>query len=625
MFRSSCEVSSRRRTLGMKITGRSLALTYLTLFSLLLSLCGFSTAGAQSRAVEKDPARFVALAAYAQDLNEMARRDSPAAEDYGRGGRGVLRVLARRDGRNNPLLVTDDAAGGRAVVEGLARRIAGGEVPAHLRGKRIFALDAGRLLADAGGGEEFGQKFAAVLRDVKSADGRVVLFLENINGLLAARDERQARAALDLLAVEVSRGAVRLIGAVSPAAFELKLAQNEALKSRLQEIYLDRPEQSAQAEDEDKAESSDEADSSDKEQSGAAPFVGDKIAPDLREAVSGAGTSRVSLILQGDDLKNPPVRDYLKASGARFGGNFDALGAQAVELPLSAVAGLAERQGVSHLSLDRAMSALDDGHVATTTGADEVASDITVSVQSGSLAVQKLDGSGVGIAILDSGIYAAHRAFLGRDGKSRVIYSQDFTGEGRTDDPYGHGTHVAGLAAGNGQIAGGVYRGIAPNANIINVRVLDSKGTGTVSGLLKALNWVLANRTAYNIRVVNLSLGMPAVESYRNDPVCRAVRALADAGVVVVVAAGNDGKDANGRKIYGQIHSPGDEPSALTVGASNTFGTDTRADDTVATYSSRGPTRGYWTDLLGVRHYDNLVKPDLVAPRNKLVSAESAR
>src|SRR5947209_7983061 len=543
MFRSSCEVSSRRRTLGMKITGRSLALTYLTLFSLLLSLCGFSTAGAQSRAVEKDPARFVALAAYAQDLNEMARRDAPAAEDYGRGGRGVLRVLARRDGRNNPLLVTDDAAGGRAVVEGLARRIAGGEVPAHLRGKRIFALDAGRLLADAGGGEEFGQKFAAVLRDVKSADGRVVLFLENIDGLLAARDERQARAALDLLAVEVSRGAVRLIGAVSPAAFELKLAQNEALKSRLQEIYLDRPEQSAQAEDEDKAESSDEADSSDKEQSGAAPFVGDKIAPDLREAVSGAGTSRVSLILQGDDLKNASVRDYLKASGARFGGSFDALGAQAVELPLSAVAGLAERQGVSHLSLDRAMSALDDGHVATTTGADEVASDITVSVQSGSLAVQKLDGSGVGIAILDSGIYAAHRAFLGRDGKSRVIY---------------------------------------------------------------------------------LSLGMPAVESYRNDPVCRAVRALADAGVVVVVAAGNDGKDANGRKIYGQIHSPGDEPSALTVGASNTFGTDTRADDTVATYSSRGPTRGYWTDLLGVRHYDNLVKPDLVAPGNKLVSAESA-
>src|SRR5919197_324639 len=167
-------------------------------------------------------------------------------------------LLARCDGRNNPLLVTDDAAGGRAVVEGLARRGAGAEAPASLRGKRIFALDAGRLLADSGGGAEFVRRFAAVLRDVKRADGRVLLFLENMDGLLAAREELQAQAALDLLAVEVAGGTVRLIGAVSPAAFELKLARSEALRSRLQEIYLDRPEQSARAKDETESESSDE-------------------------------------------------------------------------------------------------------------------------------------------------------------------------------------------------------------------------------------------------------------------------------------------------------------------------------------------------------------------------------
>ncbi|HEX3560829.1 MAG TPA: S8 family serine peptidase [Pyrinomonadaceae bacterium] len=603
----------------MKLNTRSSALTYLTLFSLLLSLSGFWTVGAQSRVgSEKETARFEALSAYAQDLTASAQRGAPAADDFGAGVRSVLRVFARREGRNNPLLVTDDAAGSRAVVEALARRVAGGEVPAQLRGKRILALDAGRMLADAKGGAEFGRRFAAVLRDVKSADGRVVLFVENMDGLLASADERQSQAALDLLAGEVSRGAVRLIGAVSPAAFELKLAQNEALKSRLQEIYLDRPEQSAQADEEDKDESSDE------DQSSGAGFVGDKISPDLREALSGNGSDRVSLILQGDDLKNASVREYLKASGATFGGSFNSLGAQAVEVPLSAVKGLSEQQGVAHLSLDRELKALSDGHVSTTTGESVIEKDEQVSPTTGAVTVTKIDGKGIGIAILDSGIYAAHEEFLGRDGKSRIIYSKDFTGENRTDDPYGHGTHVAGLAAGNGQVAGGMYKGIAPDANIINLRVLNSQGTGTVSGLLNALNWVYNNRSTYNVRVVNMSLGSSAVDSYRNDPVCKAVRKLVDAGIVVAAAAGNDGKDANGKKLYGQIHSPGDEPSAITVGAANTFGTDSRADDAVATYSSRGPTRGFWTDASGTKHYDNLIKPDLVAPGNKLVSAESA-
>ena len=120
-----------------------------------------------------------------------------------------------------------------------------------------------------------------------------------------------------------------------------------------------------------------------------------------------------------------------------------------------------------------------------------------------------------------------------------------------------------------------------------------------------------------------MSLGAPAIDSYKNDPMCRAARALVDAGIVVVAAAGNNGKDANGKKVYGQIHSPGNEPSVITVGAANTFGTDSHADDVVASYSSRGPTRSSYTDENGVKHYDNLIKPDLVAPGNKLIFAES--
>ncbi len=136
----------------------------------------------------------------------------------------------------------------------------------------------------------------------------------------------------------------------------------------------------------------------------------------------------------------------------------------------------------------------------------------------------------------------------------RFQASHDFTGEGRIDDSYGHGSHVASIAAGNGVVANGAYVGIAPNANLINLRVLNSTGTGTTSALLSGLNWVMSNRGTYNIRVVNMSLGAAAIDSYKNDPICKAVRKLVDAGVVVVAAAGNNGKDVNGRKLYGQIH-----------------------------------------------------------------------
>src|SRR5215204_4856738 len=176
------------------------------------------------------------------------------------------------------------------------------------------------------------------------------------------------------------------------------------------------------------------------------------------------------------------------------------------------------------------------GHVTRTTGTDDVR--VTAGTN-----VTGLDGTGIGIAVLDSGIDTGHTTFLDRNNTLRVVYGKDFTGEGRTDDPFGHGTHVASIVAGNGRISRTEYVGVAPNANLINLRVLNSQGTGRVSYMLGALEWVYQNRAAYNVRVVNLSLGTPAVESYKNDPVCKAVRKLVDAGVVVVAAAGNNGKD----------------------------------------------------------------------------------
>ncbi|MEK7855225.1 MAG: S8 family serine peptidase, partial [Acidobacteriota bacterium] len=167
----------------------------------------------------------------------------------------------------------------------------------------------------------------------------------------------------------------------------------------------------------------------------------------------------------------------------------------------------------------------------------------------------------------------------------------------------------------------GAYKGIASNANVISLKALNNTGLGNTSWLLNALTWIQNNRTTYNIKVVNLSLGTNAIDTYTNDPICLKVKALANAGVVVVAAAGNLGKNySTGQKIYGMIHSPGNSPYAITVGASNSLGTASQADDTMASYSSRGPTRSYYRTSTGTAVYDNLIKPDIVAPGNKLVS-----
>jgi serine protease AprX len=343
----------------------------------------------------------------------------------------------------------------------------------------------------------------------------------------------------------------------------------------------------------------------------------DKLAPDLRAKVTRAQSGAdqvVRVIIEFSGPLSGPLNALLNSNGVHIRRKFQNFKFYVVELPASVAAQLSSFAEVRSVSLDAKTHS--SGHISATTGADVVRTTSGINVTG-------LDGTGIGIAFLDSGMDSAHVSLLNKGTSSRVVVSKDFTGENRTDDPYGHGTHVTSTAAGNGRISNAAYLGIAPNANIINLRVLNSQGSGSVSNLLAAADWIISNRTTYNIRVVNMSLGTPAVQSYQYDPACLAVRSMVDAGIVVAVAAGNNGKDNLGRKIYGAISSPGNEPSAITVGASNSYGTNSRADDTVTTYSSRGPTRSYWKDTLGVNHYDNLIKPDLVAPGNKLVFAEA--
>ena len=304
---------------------------------------------------------------------------------------------------------------------------------------------------------------------------------------------------------------------------------------------------------------------------------------------------------------NVVLQEKLALLGGRIKQQHGQMGLLTIEAPRTAIRQLAAEGSVAYVSPDRAVAA--SGHLENTTGAALIRA---------TTGYTSMDGTGIGIAVIDSGVDDLHDQFM--HSTSGVVYQKDFTGAGSYRDSYGHGSHVASLAAGVDTIWSDNFDGLATNAKIISLRTLDSYGLGTASNVVAALDWCITNKATYNIRVINISLGTNAKDSYKTDPLCLAARRAHNAGIVVVASAGNNGKDLLGRKIYGGIKSPGIEPSVITVGASNTYGTDARSDDTITTYSSRGPTRGY-TTVNGVKKYDNLIKPDLVAPGNKLISA----
>src|SRR4029453_9565895 len=260
-----------------------------------------------------------------------------------------------------------------------------------------------------------------------------------------------------------------------------------------------------------------------------------------------------------------------------------------VRLPANSVEKLAEDPNVEFVALDApiAMASLDPSREAA---------GVPDSFQPESL----LKGAGVTIAQVDSGV--ARRPELA----AALVASVDFVGTydpsfaaGTSVDPHGHGTHVAGILVGNGtHSADGKLVGIAPEASLVSVRVLNAAGQGTSSSLLAGLQWVLEHKDQYGIRVLNLSLGHPVYEPPDVDPLVEAVDELWDAGVVVVCSAGHDGRLAPGT-----ISSPCNSRKVITVGALNDRRTGGYTDDTVATYSSRGPTR-----------FDLVSKPDLLAP-----------
>jgi serine protease AprX len=309
-----------------------------------------------------------------------------------------------------------------------------------------------------------------------------------------------------------------------------------------------------------------------------------KLDPVLRvRAAAPTGNSRVIV----RTTRGTSAAAAIKAAGGTTGRCLAVLGAQVATIPDTALSQLAAAPEILSIDLDRPVHGAVE-HPSAAVGASWVRDELGY------------DGSGVGVAIIDSGVVNWHDDL----GSDRVTHFVDFVTYLPTPhDDYGHGTHVAGIIAGNGYDSGGARRGIAPGASLIVLKVLDEVGDGYISNVIAAIDYVIEQRARFNIRVLNLSVSAGVFESYTTDPFTLAAKRAVDAGIVVVTAAGNLGRNDKGQVQHGGITAPGNAPWVLTVGAANHHGTGTRTDDTLAAFTSRGPT-----------NIDGEMKPDVVAP-----------
>lgn len=213
---------------------------------------------------------------------------------------------------------------------------------------------------------------------------------------------------------------------------------------------------------------------------------------------------------------------------------------------------------------------------------------------------KNLTGKNVTIAIIDTGIYP-HKDLT--TPQNRILYFKDFINNKKTPyDDNGHGTHCAGDAAGNGTMSKGLYKGPAYDANLIGVKVLDKNGSGNISTIIRGLEWCIKNKSNYNIKIISLSLGYLSQSSYKDDLLCRVCENAYTSGIIVCCAAGNDGPKKN------TINSPGIDPYVITVGSVNDKNTSKISDDSISSFSSRGPTT------------DGIIKPDFVVPGDNITS-----
>ena len=203
-------------------------------------------------------------------------------------------------------------------------------------------------------------------------------------------------------------------------------------------------------------------------------------------------------------------------------------------------------------------------------------------------------GAGVVVALMDSGIGLNPDLSAGK-----VVTRVNFVADNATSlDPAGHGTHLAGIIAANGE----TFRGVAPDARLVDLRVLDKNGNGRLRDVVAAFDWLLKHRKTFGIGVLNLSIGTTQTSSYHADLLAALAEAAWFSGVAVVAAAGNDGP------VGGRVSTPGADPFVITAGSFDDQGTVAGQDDRESAFSSRGLT------------VDRFAKPDVLAPGRRVVS-----
>ena len=232
-------------------------------------------------------------------------------------------------------------------------------------------------------------------------------------------------------------------------------------------------------------------------------------------------------------------------------------------------------------------------------------------VDAHNLQVGGITGAGVTVAVVDSGLWSQHGPDQSAPGQgtSRILAQYDVTAANalsattslftanttNINDQFGHGTHVTSIIASSGVATTGKFQGVAPGVNLVSVRVLNAQGVGTYANVISGVQWVIANKARYNIRVMNLSLSGPPHSFYWQDPLNQAVMAAWNAGIVVVVAAGNAGPKPQ------TIGVPGNVPYVITVGAvTDNYYPLQPSQYRLTAFSSAGPT------------YEGFVKPEVV-------------
>ncbi len=305
----------------------------------------------------------------------------------------------------------------------------------------------------------------------------------------------------------------------------------------------------------------------------------EKISAELTGKIKDNSNSIIPVIIQTQQGLQEKHKIQVQQSGGQIKHNLSIIKGFSADLPVAAIDKMAQDNDVIKIT--------HDAQVHTCLDTAVPAINAPAAWEAG------FTGKGVTVAVVDTGIYP-HPDLI--QPNNRIIGFKDFVKKKASPyDDCGHGTHVAGIIAGNGIQSDGQFKGVAPEANLVGVKVLDEIGSGPISDVIAGIQWVVENKDAYNVKVINLSVGAPATESYTTDPLSRAVEAAWNSGLVVVAAAGNSGPEA------GTISTPGINPNIITVGAADDRGTIDLEDDVIAEFSSRGPT------------IDGLTKPDLVA------------